>query len=41
VGGDWLIESGLKPGDRVVVDGILKVRPGSVVKPVALPDSAR
>ncbi len=40
VGGDWLIESGLKPGDRVVVDGIQKIRPGGVVKPVALPDSA-
>lgn len=41
VGGGWLIESGLKPGDRVVVDGIQKIRPGAVVKPVALPDSAR
>jgi membrane fusion protein (multidrug efflux system) len=38
-GDGWLIESGLKPGDRVVVDGIQKIGPGSVVRPVALADS--
>jgi membrane fusion protein (multidrug efflux system) len=27
--------SGVKPGERVVVDGIMKARPGSEVKPVA------
>jgi membrane fusion protein (multidrug efflux system) len=32
-GEDWLIQSGLSPGDRVVVDGIQKVGPGSVVRP--------
>jgi membrane fusion protein (multidrug efflux system) len=31
----WIIDSGLSPGDRVVVDGIQKVAPGRVVKPVA------
>jgi membrane fusion protein (multidrug efflux system) len=31
----WIIESGLAAGDRVVVDGIQKVAPGRVVKPVA------
>ena len=41
VGDQWVIDSGLVAGDRVVVDGILKIRPGAVVKPVALPDSAR
>jgi membrane fusion protein (multidrug efflux system) len=30
----WIIDSGLSPGDRVVVDGIQKVAPGRVVKPV-------
>jgi membrane fusion protein (multidrug efflux system) len=30
----WIIEQGLKPGDRVVVEGQLKVRPGSVVQPL-------
>jgi membrane fusion protein, multidrug efflux system len=39
-GGDWLIETGLKAGDRVVVDGLQKVGPGRVVRATALPDSA-
>jgi membrane fusion protein (multidrug efflux system) len=33
VGENWIIESGLKPGDRVVVEGLMKVRPGAVVSP--------
>ena len=28
VGENWIVEQGLKPGDRVVVEGLLKVRPG-------------
>lgn len=39
-GDQWVIESGLKAGDRVIVDGIQKIGPGAVVKPVALADSA-
>jgi membrane fusion protein (multidrug efflux system) len=39
-GEGWLIESGLKPGDRVVVDGVQKIGPGMVVRPVALADSS-
>ena len=35
-GGRWLIESGLKPGDRVVVDGVQKVVAGRPVRPVPL-----
>ena len=31
----WVIESGLKPGDRVIVDALMQVRPGAPVKPVA------
>jgi len=34
VGESWLIEDGLKPGDRVVVEGLLTVRPGIAVRPV-------
>ena len=34
VGESWLIEEGLKPGDRVVVEGLLTVRPGIAVHPV-------
>ena len=33
VGSDWIIESGLKPGDRVVVEGTQKVKEGMVVDP--------
>jgi membrane fusion protein (multidrug efflux system) len=30
----WLIEDGLKPNDRVIVEGSQKVRDGQVVKPM-------
>jgi membrane fusion protein (multidrug efflux system) len=32
IGDKWLIASGLKPGDRVIVEGMQKVRPGASVK---------
>lgn len=32
---DWVVDSGLKTGDRVVVEGVSKVRPGVQVKPIA------
>ncbi|HLJ62616.1 MAG TPA: efflux RND transporter periplasmic adaptor subunit, partial [Stellaceae bacterium] len=31
---DWVVEEGLTPGERVVVEGSQKVQPGMVVKPV-------
>ncbi|MBI3810642.1 MAG: efflux RND transporter periplasmic adaptor subunit [Nitrospirae bacterium] len=31
-GEDWVITGGLSPGDQVIVDGVLKARPGSPVK---------
>ncbi|WP_322059914.1 efflux RND transporter periplasmic adaptor subunit [Paraburkholderia sp. J63] len=34
-GQDWVVESGLQPGDRVIVQGTEKVRPGATVKAVA------
>jgi membrane fusion protein (multidrug efflux system) len=34
VGDLWVVEQGLKPGDRVIVEGQLKVRPGALVQPV-------
>ncbi len=34
IGTKWLIGSGLKEGERVIVDGLQAVRPGMVVKPV-------
>lgn len=33
VGSDWIISEGLKPGDKVVAEGIQKVRSGSLVNP--------
>ena len=33
VGERWIIEQGLKPGDRVIVEGVQKARPGIVVNP--------
>jgi membrane fusion protein (multidrug efflux system) len=32
---DWVVSSGLNAGERIVVEGISKVRPGATVKPVA------
>ncbi len=31
-GSEWLITAGLKPGDTVIVDGVVKARPGLPVK---------
>jgi membrane fusion protein (multidrug efflux system) len=33
VGESWIVLNGLKPGDRVIVEGLLRVRPGMVVSP--------
>jgi membrane fusion protein (multidrug efflux system) len=37
VGQDYIVTSGVKPGDRVVVEGIQKARPGATVKPTDQP----
>ena len=36
----WIIDKGLAPGERVVVDGTQKAAPGRPVRPVALADSS-
>jgi len=33
VGERWIVQQGLKPGDRIIVEGIQKVRPGATVTP--------
>lgn len=33
LGDRWVITSGLKPGDRLIVDGLLKAKPGGSVTP--------
>lgn len=39
VGQDYIVTEGLKAGERIVVDGILKVKPGATVAPMAAPVS--
>jgi membrane fusion protein (multidrug efflux system) len=34
IGDQWLVSSGLAPGDRVIVEGMQKARPGAPVKAV-------
>jgi membrane fusion protein (multidrug efflux system) len=34
VGDNWLVSEGLKTGDRVILEGVQKARPGTVVKAV-------
>ena len=34
IGNDWIIAEGLQPGERVIVDGAAKARPGMEVKPL-------
>jgi RND family efflux transporter MFP subunit len=36
-GSDWIVESGLKVGDRVIVEGLQDVKIGDAVKPQELP----
>jgi membrane fusion protein, multidrug efflux system len=38
--GGWVVSDGLKPGERVVADGVIRVRPGAPVKPVELKQAA-
>lgn len=33
IGEDWLVESGLEPGDQVVVSGLQKIKAGTLVDP--------
>ena len=33
-GNSWVITSGLKPGDKVIVQGLAKLKPGAPIKPV-------
>jgi membrane fusion protein (multidrug efflux system) len=32
--GGYIVRKGLAAGDRIVVDGVIRVRPGAVVNPV-------
>jgi membrane fusion protein (multidrug efflux system) len=41
LGSDWVVEAGLQPGERVIVNGILKVQPGGKIVPQAVQSAAR
>ena len=36
-GDGWIIESGVKPGDRVILDGVMKIGPGAPVQVATSP----
>jgi len=40
MGARWLVASGLQPGDQVIVEGAMKVRPGAAVKIVPMQPAA-
>ena len=40
VGQDWAIQKGLKDGDQVIVDNLIKMRPGAAVQPKAAASAA-
>ncbi len=39
-GQDWVVLSGLKAGDQVIIDNLIKVRPGAPIEPISKNDSA-
>jgi membrane fusion protein (multidrug efflux system) len=39
--GGWVVDSGLKDGDTLIVDGIMRVRPGMTVAPVPAGEGER
>jgi membrane fusion protein (multidrug efflux system) len=40
LGADWLVDSGLQAGDRVIVEGLQRARPGEQVNAVEAPATA-
>ena len=40
VGDQWLVSRGLEPGDRLVVEGLGRIKPGQAVRPVAVHPAA-
>ena len=41
IGDQWLVSTGLEPGDRVIAEGMQKVRPGAEVKAVPFDDHGK
>jgi len=40
VGDQWLVSSGLKAGDKLVIEGLGKIKPGQKIRPVAVERAA-
>ncbi len=40
-GAKWAVEEGLRPGEKVIVEGVIKVRPGELVKPIVTNEGAQ
>ena len=40
VGDRWIVTDGLKAGERIVIEGVQKARPGGVVKPVSTAEAS-
>ena len=36
IGDKWVVNQGLAAGEKVIIEGLQKVRPGATVKPVAV-----
>jgi membrane fusion protein (multidrug efflux system) len=41
LGNDWIVTGGLKPGDLVIVDNLMKLKPGVAVQPRAADESPK
>jgi membrane fusion protein (multidrug efflux system) len=39
MGDRWVVDAGLAPGDRLVVEGAQKARPGAAVAPIPLDEA--
>lgn len=37
----WVVQDGLRAGERVVVDGLIRIRPGAPVRPAPAPSGAK
>jgi membrane fusion protein (multidrug efflux system) len=40
-GSEWVVDDGARPGERVVVEGLQKVRSGVTVNPTASPAASQ
>jgi membrane fusion protein, multidrug efflux system len=40
INGEWLVTAGLKAGDRVILDGLQKIKPGAPVKAIPAAEAA-